>query len=61
VRQFSEDFGVMKELYDEELAAARIELDEFQAKCTAVNEAIRREKEIQEKESFYSIDIPKAD
>ena len=61
VRQFSEDFEVMKELYDEELAAARIELDEFQAKCVAVNEAIRREKEIQEKESFYSIDIPKAD
>lgn len=61
VRQFSEDFEVMKEFYDEELAAARIELDEFQAKCAAVNEAIRREKEIQEKESFYSIDIPKAD
>lgn len=61
VRQFSEDFEAMKELYDEELAAARTELDEFQAKRAAVNEAIRREKEIQEKESFYSIDISKAD
>ena len=54
-------FEATKEVLDEEILAARIELDEFQAKCAAVNEAIRREKEIQEKESFYSIDIPKAD
>ena len=54
-------FEATKEVLDEENLAARVELDEFQAKCAAVNEAIRREKEIQEKESFYSIDIPKAD
>lgn len=54
-------FEATKEVLDEEILTARIELDEFQAKCAAVNEAIRREKEIQEKESFYSIDIPKAD
>ena len=54
-------FEATKEVLDEEILAARVELDEFQAKCAAVNEAIRREKEIQEKESFYSIDIPKAD
>lgn len=54
-------FEATKEVLDEEILAARVELDEFQAKRAAVNEAIRREKEIQEKESFYSIDIPKAD
>ena len=55
------NFEATKEVLDEELSAVRSQLDEFQAKRMAVNEAIRREKEIQEKENFYSIDIPKAD
>lgn len=40
-------FEATKEVFDEEILAARIELDEFQAKCAAVNEAIRREEELQ--------------
>lgn len=55
------NFATTLEFYQEELAAAKSELDEFQAKRTAVNEAIRREKELSEQEDFYSIDISQAD
>lgn len=55
------NFTTTLEFYQEELSAAKSELDEFQAKRTAVNEAIRREKELNEQESFYSIDVPEAD
>ena len=55
------NFATTLEFYQEELSAAKSELDEFQAKRAAVNEAIRREKELNEQESFYSIDVPEAD
>lgn len=55
------NFATVLEFYQEELSAAKSELDEFQAKRAAVNEAIRREKELNEQESFYSIDVPEAD
>ena len=55
------NFATTLEFYQEELAAAKSELDEFQAKRAAVNEAIRREKELSEQEDFYSIDISQAD
>lgn len=55
------NFATTLEFYQEELLAAKSELDEFQAKRAAVNEAIRREKELNEQESFYSIDVPEAD
>ena len=57
----SKNFAATLEIYQEELAAAKSELDEFQAKRAAVNEAIRRERELNEQESFYSIDVPEAD
>jgi hypothetical protein len=37
------------------LAVAKSELNEFQAKRAAVNEAIRREREKEEQEDFYRI------
>ena len=55
------NFATTLEFYQEELSAAKSELDEFQAKRAVVNEAIRREKELNEQESFYSIDVPEAD
>ena len=67
-QQFQEDFDVLNECFQDELNAAKaelsvvkVELDEFQTKRAAVNEAIRREREIEEQEDFYSIDIPQAD
>ena len=57
----SEKFAATLEIYQEELTAVKNELDEFQAKRAAVNEAIRREKELSEQELFYSIDVPEAD
>lgn len=53
----SKNFATTLEIYQEELAAAKSELDEFQAKRAAVNEAIRREREIEEQEDFYRISI----
>lgn len=41
--------------YELELEKVKCELSQFQAKRQAVNEAIRREREIEEKEDFYRI------
>lgn len=55
------NFATTLEFYQEELSAAKSELDEFQAKRAAVNEAIRREREIKEREDFYCISIKEND
>ena len=60
-KQFEEDFQVLNDALQDELKIVKAELDDFQARREAVNEAIRREKEIEEKEDFYSIDVPQAD
>lgn len=57
----SKNFATTLEIYQEELAAAKSELDEFQAKRAAINEAIRREREIEEQEDFYRISITEND
>lgn len=57
----SEKFAATLEIYQEELTAVKNELDEFQAKRAAVNEAIRREREIEEQEDFYRISITEND
>lgn len=44
-----------------ELIQLQSELNEFRSQREAVNEAILREREIQEQEFFYKIDIPKND
>ena len=56
-QQFTDDFEVLMDAYDDELAAARAEVVDFQNKRAAINEAIAREKEITEREAFYSIDV----
>lgn len=60
-QQFKEDFFVIIEDYEGQIAEIEKQLNDFQAKCAAVNEAIRREKELQEQELFYSIDISEND
>ena len=60
-QQFEEDFQVLNDALQDELNAVKTELNEFQNKRAAVNEAIRRERELEEQEDFYSIDIPQAD
>lgn len=57
----SERFAATLEIYKEELTQVKNELDEFQAKRMAVNEAIRREREIEEQEDFYRISITEND
>ena len=61
IQQFKEDFDSFIEVYQEELSAIKNELNEFSQKRLAVNEAIRREKELQEQEEFYSINISTTD
>lgn len=60
-QQFEEDFQVLNDALQNELKAVKTELDEFQTKRAAVNEAIRRERELEEKEDFYRISIKEND
>lgn len=60
-KQFTEDFEILLETYNDEVNIAKSEVNDFQAKRAAINEAIAREKELQENEAFYSIDISKND
>ena len=60
-RQFTEDFETLLEIYNDEITAAKSEVSDFQAKREAINQAIAREKELQENEAFYSIDVSKND
>lgn len=48
----------LKKKYTEEVNEAKRELNEFQAKREAINEAIRRERELEEAEDFYRISVP---
>ena len=60
----SEKFVATLEIYQEELAQVKNELDEFQAKRAAVNEAIRREEELQNEIDSHRIilsDVAKED
>lgn len=60
-KQFTEDFEILLEVYNDEVSIAKSKVNDFQAKRAAINEAIAREKELQENQAFYSIDIPKND
>lgn len=60
-QQFTEDFETMMDVYSSELQCAREEVNDFQARRAAINEAIMREKEIAEHDSFYSLNIPQND
>lgn len=60
-KQFTEDFEILLEVYNDEVSIAKSEVSDFQAKREAINQAIAREKELQENEAFYSIDVSKND
>lgn len=53
----SQDYELQKNTMDAELLLLKAELDDFQARREAVHEAILREKELEEKEEFYSIQV----
>ena len=58
--QFTTEQDKEKERILKELDKIRNELEDFRIQREAVNQAILREKELQEKESFYKIDIPQS-
>lgn len=60
-KQFADDFTVLMNYYADETTAAKAELQEYQAKRAAINEAILRERELEEKEDFYRIAIKEND
>ena len=60
-KQFTEDFEILLEVYNDEVSIAKSEVSDFQAKREAINQAIAREKELQENEAFYSIDVSSND
>ena len=62
--EFSEYSSQQQKLVDcmlEETKKIQNELEDFRTQREAINLAILREKEIQEKEAFYKIDIPESD
>lgn len=52
---------VLKASYQAQVEEIKKELDEFSNKRIAINEAIRRERELKEAENFYRIDVPQGD
>lgn len=56
-----EDFQQKKYQIDTELSSCQKSLDQFKQIQDSVNEAIRRKKELEEQEYFYSIDVSKND
>ena len=60
-KELEENFGGLSQAYISQLAEMTTEIEDFQAKRAAINEAIAREKELQENQAFYSIDVPKND
>lgn len=60
-KQFLIDLEEEKQLNNEQLEKIKKELEDYRSRRAAVNEAIMREKEIQEKENFYKINISQND
>ena len=56
-QKLEEDYTKKKDEFDTELKQKKGELDEFRAISDSVNAAILRQKELEEKEEFYSIQI----
>lgn len=62
--EFSEYSSQQQKLVDcmlEETKKIQNELEDFRIQREAVNQAILREKELQEQEAFYKIDVPETD
>jgi hypothetical protein len=56
-----QEFQVKQRSYNNELSYLRRELEDFRSRRDAVNEAIRRERELIEKEDFYKIQLTQND
>lgn len=56
-----EDFQQKKNQIDTELLSCQKSLDQFRQIQDSINEAIRRKKELEEQECFYSIDVSEND
>lgn len=59
--QFQSETDIKKENYYNELKLIEAELEEYRSKRAAINEAIRRERAIEEEADFYRIIIPEYD
>lgn len=56
-----QEFQAKQRSYNNELSCLRKELEDFRSRRDAVNEAIRRERELIEKEDFYKIQLTQND
>ena len=56
-----QEFKTKQKSYSDELSYLRKELEDFRSRREAVNEAIRRERELSEKEDFYKIQLTQND
>ena len=56
-----QEFRTKQKSYSDELSYLRKELEDFRSRREAVNEAIRRERELSEKEDFYKIQLTQSD
>lgn len=56
-----QEFQAKQRSYNNELSYLKKELEDFRSRREAVNEAIRRERELNEKEDFYKIQLTQSD
>lgn len=56
-----QEFQAKQRSYNNELSYLRRELEDFRSRRDAINEAIRRERELSEKEDFYKIQLTQND
>ena len=56
-----QEFQAKQRSYNNELSYLRRELEDFRSRRDAINEAIRRERELIEKEDFYKIRLTQSD
>ena len=56
-----QEFQAKQRSYNNELSYLRRELEDFRSRRDAINEAIRRERELNEKEDFYKIQLTQND
>ena len=59
--QFLTEQVLLKAKYQEQVNQIKKELDDFSEKQAAINEAIRRKRELEEAEDFFRINVPEED
>lgn len=60
-KQYEKDYEQKKEELSKNIDQLQSKLDEFQLMSNAINEAILRKKELEEKEDFYSVQVSDED